>query len=51
MEKFCDCFTSRPSDLNSTLTYIIIDNFCPIFKKSLQFGAPYSRGLKTEWVE
>ena len=24
-------FTLRPSDLNTTLTYVIMDNFCPCF--------------------
>ena len=31
MEKFCDFFTLRPSDLNITLTYVLMDNFCPCF--------------------
>ena len=29
MEKFCDLFTLRPSDLITTLTYVLMDNFCP----------------------
>ena len=29
MEKFCDLFTLRPPDLITTLTYILIDKFCP----------------------
>ena len=29
MEKFCVFFTLRPSNLNTTLTYVLIDNFCP----------------------
>ena len=28
-EKLCDFFTLRPSDLNTTLTYVLMDNFCP----------------------
>ena len=31
MEKFCDFFTLRPSDLITTLTYVLIYNFCPCF--------------------
>ena len=29
MEKLCDFFTLVPSDLNITLTYVLMDNFCP----------------------
>ena len=29
IKKFCDLFTLRPSELNRTLTYAIMDNFCP----------------------
>ena len=29
MEKFWDFFTLRPSDLITTLTYVLKDNFCP----------------------
>ena len=29
MENFCNLFTLRPSDLNTTLTYFLMDNFCP----------------------
>ena len=29
IEKFSDYFTLRPSNLNITLTYVIMDNFCP----------------------
>jgi hypothetical protein len=29
MEKFCVFLTLRPFDLNTTLTYVPIDNFCP----------------------
>ena len=36
MEKFCDLFTFRPSDLITTLTYVLMDKFCPCFY--LQFG-------------
>ena len=38
MEKFCDFFTLRPSDLFITLTYVLMDNFCPYFlyQKNLQ---------------
>ena len=28
MEKFCDL---KPSDLITTLNYIVMDNFCPVF--------------------
>ena len=27
MEKFCDFFTLRPFDLNTTLIYVLMDNF------------------------
>ena len=29
MEKFCDFFTLRAFDLNTILTYVLMDNFCP----------------------
>ena len=29
MEKIRVFFTLRPSDLNTTLTYVDMDNFCP----------------------
>ena len=35
MEKFCDLFILRPSDLITTLTYVLMDNFCPCFYKEL----------------
>ena len=31
MEKFGDFFTLRPFDLITTLTYVLMDNFCPCF--------------------
>ena len=31
MEKFCDLFTLRPSDLITTLTDVLMENFCPCF--------------------
>ena len=31
MEKFCDFFSLRPTDLITTLTYVLMDNFCPCF--------------------
>ena len=31
MEEFVISFTVRPSDLNTTLTYLIMDNFCLCF--------------------
>ena len=31
MEKFCDSFTLRPSDLNTTLTYVLMDKFVVFF--------------------
>ena len=31
MEKFCDIFTFRLFDLFTTLTYILMDNFCSCF--------------------
>ena len=31
MEKFCDFFTLRPSDLFTNFTYIFMHNFCPCF--------------------
>ena len=37
IEKFCYFFTLRPSDLNTTLTYVLMDNFCPCFHKSCKF--------------
>ena len=35
MEKFCDFFTLRPSDLITTLTYVLMDNFCPCLSRIL----------------
>ena len=29
MKKFCDYFILRPFDLNTTLTYVLMDNFSP----------------------
>ena len=29
IEQFCDLFTVRPSNLNTTLAYVVMDNFCP----------------------
>ena len=29
MENFCDFFTVRLFDLNTTFTYVLIDNLCP----------------------
>ena len=34
MEKFCDFSTLRPSGLNTTLTYVLVHNFCPCFFSS-----------------
>ena len=31
MEKLCDFFSLRRFDLNTTLTYVLMDNFCPCF--------------------
>ena len=31
MEKFCDFLTLRPSGLITTLTKVLMDNFCPCF--------------------
>ena len=31
LEQFCDLFTLRPSDLITTFTYVLMDNFCPYF--------------------
>ena len=31
IEKFSDFFILTPSDLITTLTYILMDNFCPCF--------------------
>ena len=31
MEKFCDCFSLRPYDLSTTLTYVLMHNFSPFF--------------------
>ena len=31
MEKFLFFVNLRPSDLNTTLTYVLMDNFCPCF--------------------
>ena len=36
MDKFWDSFTFRPSDLNTTLTYVLMDKFCPCFFSSLK---------------
>ena len=35
MEKFCDFFALRLYDLITTLTYELMDNFCPCFLLSL----------------
>ena len=35
MEKLCDFLTLRPSDIISTLTYVLMDNFCPCFVYNL----------------
>ena len=32
MEKFCDFFTLRPSDLNTTFICILMDNYCFCYK-------------------
>ena len=32
---FVILFTLRPSDLNTTLTYVLMDNFCPCFMSTL----------------
>ena len=37
IEKFCDFFTLRPSGLITTLTYILMDNFCPCFRLNRSF--------------
>ena len=29
LERFCDFFACSPSDENTTLTYVLMDNFCP----------------------
>ena len=31
MARFCDFFTFKPSDLITTLTYVLMDNFCSGF--------------------
>ena len=31
LKSFVIVFTLRPSDLNPTLTYVLMDNFCPCF--------------------
>ena len=33
MDKFYDFFTLRPSDQITTLTYVLMNNFCPCFQK------------------
>ena len=41
MEKFCDFFTIiRPSDLITTLTYVLMDNFCPCLITTLRLIIP-----------
>ena len=35
IEKFCDFFTLRTSDLITPLTYVLMDNFCPCFLNDL----------------
>ena len=40
MEKFCDLFTLRPSDLIITLTYVLMDNFCPRFRILMENFCP-----------
>ena len=32
LEKIRDFFTLRPSDLNTTLTYVLMDNFLSLFQ-------------------
>ena len=34
-EKFCDIITLRPSNLITTLTYVLMDVLCPCFLKYL----------------
>ena len=34
-EEIRDFFALRPSVLNTTLTYVLMDNFCPCFKNRL----------------
>ena len=34
MEKFCIFLTLRPFDLITSLTYVLMDNFCPCFSKT-----------------
>ena len=54
MEKFRDFFTLRPSDLNTVLTYVLLDNFCPCLLstlKSIQFYAIQSSNLqRVAWL-
>ena len=35
---FAFLFTLRPSDLNTTLTYVLMGNFCPCFEKVSLFS-------------
>ena len=37
MVKFCDFFTQRTSDLNTTLTYVLMANFFLIFNTATIF--------------
>ena len=41
MAKFCDFTTLRPSDLITTLTYVLMDNFYPCFSVSDMKKLPY----------
>ena len=32
-------FTLRPSDINTTLTYVLMDNFCPSLNRILKVAS------------
>ena len=38
MVKFCDFFTLRPSDLITSVTYDLMDIFCPCFLNLVNYG-------------
>ena len=40
IEKICNFFTLLTSDLNTTMTYVLMDNFCPYFFVPLPFNPP-----------
>ena len=44
-------FTLRPSDLNTILTYILMDNFCPCFEKVSLFPINQYLNFKIKFLK